>query len=43
MRAQRQTKDHKGNERNAGEEWLIRDLGYYIPGIDEVFVEYVYG
>lgn len=35
VRALRQTKDHKGKERNAGEEWLIRDIGFYIPGIDE--------
>ena len=43
VRARRETKDHKGNERNAGEEWLIRDLGFYITGIDEVFVDTVYG
>jgi major vault protein len=43
VRALRQTKDHKGTERQAGEEWIIRDLGFYIPGIDEVFVEQVYG
>lgn len=43
VRALRQTKDHKGHERQAGEEWIIRDLGFYIPGIDEVFVEQVYG
>lgn len=43
VRAQRETKDHKGKERNAGEEWLIRDIGSYITGIDEIFVEYVYG
>ena len=35
VRALRETKDSKGKSRNAGEEWLIRDLGFYIPGIDE--------
>jgi len=35
VRAIRTTKDHKGNERSAGEEWLIRDIGFYIPAIDE--------
>jgi len=39
----RQTKDSKGKERNAGEEWLIRDLGFYIPGIDESIDTIVYG
>lgn len=43
VRAKRETKDHKGVERNAGEEWLIRDIGFYIPGIDEVIVESVFG
>jgi major vault protein len=35
VRALRETKDSKGKDRNAGEEWLIRDLGFYIPGINE--------
>jgi major vault protein len=35
VRALRLTKDHKGKDRDAGEEWLIRDIGFYIPGIDE--------
>lgn len=43
MRAARQTKDSKGRERNAGEEWLIRDVGFYIPGIDEVVDSTLYG
>ena len=41
MRAVRQTTDNKGKERNAGEEWLIRDRGFYIPGIDEQVVQLV--
>ena len=43
VRASRQTKDNKGKDRNAGEEWLIRDVGFYITGIDEIFVEEVVG
>lgn len=43
VRASRQTKDSKGSDRNAGEEWLIRDIGFYITGIDEIFVEEVVG
>jgi hypothetical protein len=35
VHALRETKDSKGKDRNAGEEWLIRDVGFYIPGIDE--------
>jgi len=36
VRARRETKDHEGRDRQAGEEWLIRNRGFYIPGIDEV-------
>lgn len=43
VRAMRDTKDSKGNDRNAGEEWLIRDLGFYIPGINEAVVGIVDG
>lgn len=43
VRATRETKDSKGRERNAGEEWLIRDIGFYIPGIDEVVEASVQG
>lgn len=43
VRALRQTKDAQGKERNAGEEWLIRERGFYITGIDETFVEVVNG
>jgi len=31
IRAKKQCKDHKGIERKNGEEWLIRDLGFYLP------------
>jgi major vault protein len=43
VRASRQTVDSQGLDRNAGEEWLIRDIGFYITGIDEIFVEEVAG
>jgi len=35
VRARRNCKDHKGDDRKAGDEWLIREKGFYIPGIDE--------
>lgn len=31
----RACKDSKGIQRQAGEQWLVRDLGFYIPHIDE--------
>jgi major vault protein len=43
VRARRQTKDNEGKERQAGEEWIIRTQGFYIPGIDEEVVETVKG
>ena len=43
VRALRETKDHKGKDREAGEEWLIRDRGFYIPQIDEQVVTIVDG
>ncbi len=30
--------DHQGKQRRAGEEWLIREEGAYLPGIDESVV-----
>lgn len=43
IRAKRETKDHLGNDRQAGEEWLVRDKGFYIPGIDEVIDSIIEG
>lgn len=43
VRAIRTTKDCKEHDRSAGEEWLIRDIGFYIPGIDEQIVQMVEG
>ena len=41
LRAVRATQDKYGNERKAGEEWLIRETGDYLPQVDEEFVEEV--
>ena len=41
LRAIRKTTDKYGNERKAGEEWLIRETGDYLPQVDEEFVEEV--
>lgn len=38
LRARRNCKDKDGNERKAGDFWLIRDKGFYMPGIDEEVV-----
>lgn len=38
VRAIRATTDNNSGKRSAGEEWLIRDLGFYIPAIDEALV-----
>jgi major vault protein len=43
VRARRETNDSKGDHRDAGEEWLIRDLGFYIPGINEEIVDVIEG
>eukprot|EP01100_Stratorugosa_tubuloviscum_P008165 TRINITY_DN33_c0_g1_i5.p1 TRINITY_DN33_c0_g1~~TRINITY_DN33_c0_g1_i5.p1 ORF type:complete len:840 (-),score=524.71 TRINITY_DN33_c0_g1_i5:245-2764(-) len=41
LRARRATIDYKGNARRAGEEWLVRDRGAYLPLVDEEVVETV--
>ncbi len=38
LRARKECKDHTGTTRKAGEEWLVRDTGAYLPGVDEVVV-----
>jgi major vault protein len=43
IRARRACKDHKGKERKDGEEWLVRDKGFYIPRIDEDIDEKCHG
>jgi len=41
LRARKACVDRNGNERKAGEEWLIRKSGSYLPGVDEEVVEQV--
>lgn len=41
LRAIRATHDKYNLERKAGEEWLIRETGDYLPQVDEEFVEEV--
>jgi major vault protein len=42
IRALRECVDHKGGKRQAGEEWLVRDTGAYLPSVDEEIVEQLY-
>jgi len=39
IRARRGTLDRDGKERKAGEEWLVRHAGAYLPGVDEEIAE----
>lgn len=39
FRAEKKCTDSQGIERDAGEEWLVRTPGAYLPQIDEVLVE----
>lgn len=41
FRAEKKCKDSLGMERAAGEEWLVRTPGAYLPQIDEVLVDVV--
>eukprot|EP01116_Phalansterium_solitarium_P022421 TRINITY_DN73_c0_g2_i1.p1 TRINITY_DN73_c0_g2~~TRINITY_DN73_c0_g2_i1.p1 ORF type:complete len:853 (+),score=396.71 TRINITY_DN73_c0_g2_i1:79-2559(+) len=41
LRARRLTLDRAKEERKAGEEWLVRHVGSYLPGVDEEVVEVV--
>ena len=38
LRARKACTDRKGTARSAGEEWLMRETGAYMPGIDEEVV-----
>lgn len=38
IRAKRSCNDYKGIPRKDGEEWLIREQGFYLPRIDEEIV-----
>ena len=39
MRANRDCEDKYGNDRKAGEEWLIRDPGAYLPNTEEEIID----
>jgi len=39
LRARKETMDRLGRKRQAGEEWLHRKTGAYLPGVDEEIVE----
>jgi len=41
IRARKGTVDKENKERKAGEEWLIRSTGAYLPGVDEEILETV--
>jgi len=41
LRARRGHVDRTGTARKAGEEWLVRETGAYLPGVDEEIVETV--
>jgi len=41
LRARRGHVDRSGTLRKAGEEWLVRETGAYLPGVDEEIVETV--
>jgi len=43
LRANDNTKDHEGNPRKAGEEWLVRREGLYLPDVKEEVVETLSG
>eukprot|EP00742_Colponemidia_sp_Colp-10_P000733 GILJ01000796.1.p1 GENE.GILJ01000796.1~~GILJ01000796.1.p1 ORF type:complete len:866 (+),score=170.61 GILJ01000796.1:48-2600(+) len=39
LRARKQCQDRDGKDRKAGEEWIIRDQGAYLPAVDEEVIE----
>ncbi|EGC31310.1 major vault protein-alpha [Dictyostelium purpureum] len=41
LRANKACIDRSGSQRKAGEEWLVRQQGAYLPGVDEKVVEIV--
>jgi len=41
LRARKATQDTSGNPRKAGEEWLVRQTGAYLPGVDEEVLQTV--
>ena len=43
LRARKETTSRAGIVRKAGEEWLVRVVGAYLPGVDEEIVETIQG
>jgi len=41
LRARKETNDRSGKKRQAGEEWLLRKIGAYLPAVDEEVIETV--
>jgi major vault protein len=41
LKARKACNDHEGKAREAGEEWLVRKQGAYLPGVDEDIIETV--
>ncbi|XP_041038482.1 major vault protein-like, partial [Carcharodon carcharias] len=41
LRARKETKDREGHDRVTGEEWLVRKVGAYLPGVYEEVVDTV--
>lgn len=41
LRARKACNDRAGSGRKAGEEWLMREVGAYLPGVDEEVIETV--
>jgi len=39
MKARKETIDRDGHVRKAGEEWIVKQVGAYLPGVDEEVVE----
>jgi len=39
LRARKELKDSAGTVRKAGEEWLVKQFGAYLPGVDEEVLE----
>jgi major vault protein len=41
LRAVKETKDRKGTDRVTGEEWLVKDVGAYLPGVFEEVLDII--
>mmetsp|Transcript_34849 Transcript_34849/g.58347 ORF Transcript_34849/g.58347 Transcript_34849/m.58347 type:complete len:876 (-) Transcript_34849:168-2795(-) len=41
LRARKYCKDRQGRDRKAGEEWMVREEGEYLPGVDEEVIRLV--